>query len=118
MRISDWSSDVCSSDLHSQPSKNSEWRCGRGLRLWPRLPTGSTPYIGGNTVVGRLLAKSKMRHQAAERPWPAADRNRQRSVEREGPPPFPRAVRRLGNALDKIDQIGKASGRERVCRYG
>src|SRR3546814_11974240 len=51
--------DASSTTLHSQPSKNGEWRCGRGRRLWPRLPAGSTPYIGGNTIVGRLLARSE-----------------------------------------------------------
>src|SRR3546814_16663230 len=103
MRISDWSSDVCSSDLVEPPAQ----RLAIGVHVGDRL--------GGDARIHRRLG----------------DRDRdflhQPRIERRGDDIFG-AERVLGAvserdflwhllARQRGEQIGRASGRERVCQY-
>src|SRR3546814_20309754 len=86
MRISDWSSDVCSSDLR-QIVRTCAQQCGRRVRL---------------------RAERRAAHQHPERlEWrpagPAVSGDHPRQGLQAGPP--------------RAQQIGRASGRERVGRY-
>src|SRR3546814_10824196 len=91
MRISDWSSDVCSSDLPTGPGKDTHRRseCGSGR---PEIPThqvydGSISFVSG-------LRHWEARVAAAGRIW----------------------LRGAVLTPPKL-QIGRASCRERVCPY-
>src|SRR3546814_3322595 len=91
MRISDWSSDVCSSDLQWQPDVR---------RIQPVAPApygqqGQGP--GGPQVPGQVAQRACRVRQAGP-------------VERCGVPGFPVAD-------PVIAEIGRASCRERVCQY-
>src|SRR3546814_16737187 len=76
MRISDWSSDVCSSDLYLDPNApivnlqdNNGWpaSCGGGstvqtirVRNGARIPGGSSSYYPNNTGGALLASDSNM----------------------------------------------------------
>src|SRR3546814_14603857 len=102
MRISDWSSDVCSSDLLA----------------------GSTPAVadGRRGAVQRRHRDRDDVQQAAAQGRPAIDAHGREADVREGRPrhagadrtPLPRSARG-GMILEA--QIGRASCRERVCQY-
>src|SRR3546814_13460676 len=111
MRISDWSSDVCSSDL----------------RVWDQdsapLPAQHERYFDQSPDLHRLPAADRRRPAPfpyrAQRRFVEAlkaaalrDGNRgDRTVEIEG-------QREHNNALLMVaPEIGRASGRERVCQY-
>src|SRR3546814_8921362 len=91
MRISDWSSDVCSSDLGEMVTD--------GCRATEPSQTGRTApvYIG-------VFADPGARH--AERFLPVQPRGL-----RDLGPAHP------GDQLPLRDEIGRASCRERVCQY-
>src|SRR3546814_13745789 len=94
MRISDWSSDVCSSDLLDDPRVGgSDPRAGKGL----------------GPTIGYAIGSREPEAAAAE-PEPGDDLEPGvRATERELPEHI--------EAADP-EQIGTASARERVCRYG
>src|SRR3546814_10052416 len=56
MRISDWSSDVCSSDLHQA------WRARQGTRLEARLHVGQRLERQGDKFGARLGIGNARRH--------------------------------------------------------
>src|SRR3546814_19304778 len=85
MRISDWSSDVCSSDLTFSIRKN----LGRRPSTKRRKSQSSVPR--GSCVLCRLPAVLNDWH---------------------GGPPI-----RTSTSPSLIPEIGRASGRERVCQY-
>src|SRR3546814_17723576 len=88
MRISDWSSDVCSSDLgRTRPAAVRGWA---GAVAGAAVRDAVVPHAGG--------IRAALRHRARTRP-------RSRARGRRG---LPRRGRR---------EIGRASGRERVCQY-
>src|SRR3546814_1043101 len=98
MRISDWSSDVCSSDLERQP--------GDGLTIRDRLEQDAEV--------------ARHRHLLAHDPVHLADRHlcrhrifpfQERVATVARPPPTD------GDAREPAVQIGRASCRERVCQY-
>src|SRR3546814_7901830 len=97
MRISDWSSDVCSSDLitdQAKPVKTSLDNPGR-----PGIPEGMPPYNDENLIM--LSAAARLASP------PLADQLAARSAA------FHRAI-----ATDRPSaEIGRASGRERVWTY-
>src|SRR3546814_7355103 len=89
MRISDWSSDVCSSDLHTAKSCNKASACalarvpttrGRGVGA----PAASRPDVEGNTALNAKVLRLIL------------------------------ALVPLGAF---VLEIGRASCRERVCQY-
>src|SRR3546814_6360093 len=99
MRISDWSSDVCSSDLF-------QYRFD-----WPSGDWGSLPIEGGVEVAYKSeleAAADPAAHLEAIR----ARLNRMRS-------PF-RTAEKFGveDIIDPRDKIGGASCRDRVCQDG
>src|SRR3546814_3368688 len=87
MRISDWSSDVCSSDLLAVPVAGDEL----SARLYvPAEKAGAllVYFHGGGWVVGGLAAFDPLCRELA-----------------------------AGAGVAIISEIGRASGRERVCQY-
>src|SRR3546814_17098140 len=88
MRISDWSSDVCSSDLiaaHIDPA-------AAGISHKPLLPTAST---------------TNHLKEGWEPPFRGGVKQKRRRSD-DGPAPL--------SAVRKVE-IGRASCRERVCQY-
>src|SRR3546814_15213188 len=101
MRISDWSSDVCSSDLERECSPDSgQWQ--GGLTTWP-----------GTCVLGRSpMTISAFRLGGAHFPQtPRRLSNRSRW------PPTRVAAGIADGGSASRREIGRASCRERVCPY-
>src|SRR3546814_20541242 len=109
MRISDWSSDVCSSDLGGVLFVTIEDETGiaNGI-LWPdrfeiyRRQIMSASMIG---MRGRLQKEGEVIHIICDRIVDHDD-----------------ALRAIGRveiavAPSRADQMGRASGRDRVCQY-
>src|SRR3546814_15875023 len=115
MRISDWSSDVCSSDL---PLRAGVARTGQGGGLpYPRQPHGRAQEVRQGQGAPQLPVLEALNPTVLEN----------RVVPATAPPFFmPRstdgsvrnAPRRRGGCLRAArTQIGRASCRERVCQY-
>src|SRR3546814_17149852 len=103
MRISDWSSDVCSSDLQAIRPKGDRRRTNRALvARWKQAAAYRKITFFGDFVNQAI----------ASNPEPISLRN---------------DIRTLGKTLGDVikdcegkaiyDEIGRASGRERVCKY-
>src|SRR3546814_15814699 len=98
MRISDWSSDVCSSDLRDEPL------CLAGLDH-RRLGIGR--HDEATAGPGDAADVFRVEHRAgADKGFRAA------SLGERGD-----ALERLRRVQRHLDQIGRASCRERVCQY-
>src|SRR3546814_20566674 len=103
MRISDWSSDVCSSDLAAE----AEWQRASGRPIKDRV---------------EISASGRVR-QTAFQADPVVRRFRDGStrIERTVPGSFYEIITRdIDPETGKMDlrfEIGRASCRERVCRY-
>src|SRR3546814_13014416 len=102
MRISDWSSDVCSSDLVGRMAVLRDWR-GGGV---------------GDALLHALL------RQARELGWNDIILNAQVSAQsfyaRHGFVPVGERFIEAGiehQAMRRRIEIGRAAGRERVCQY-
>src|SRR3546814_20566359 len=117
MRISDWSSDVCSSDLaldlaFLQHTKQFYLHVGRHIADFveeDRAAVGRLePALAGLERTGEraLFMTEQLRFQKLARNGPAVDRDEARAPSRR---PFVKA------ALDH--PICRASCRERVCQY-
>src|SRR3546814_17192797 len=113
MRISDWSSDVCSSDLHAATE------CSQG-----RATGAFSPQL---IAIRRSAAAGSLhgdRLQTAQRPRPVGRQPRRGRVDRNvlSQPRMIEMIERIGRCMMDIEvagriQIGRASGRERVCQY-
>src|SRR3546814_11190108 len=91
MRISDWSSDVCSSDLITDIEEQEDEHRGHAAVPFPiGAPGRAPPKRAGNE----------------------ADRGEQGSRKRD------RARRHKSEGMPPNDQTGRATCRERVCQYG
>src|SRR3546814_5036879 len=99
MRISDWSSDVCSSDLGE--SARSLLQRNMGFRK------GATFRVSATTT--RYASRRQLSTEQDEE-W-SHEKAAWFHRERPGSGPRPRTARR------RPRQIGRASGRERVCQY-
>src|SRR3546814_8046598 len=97
MRISDWSSDVCSSDLQASLDLR---------RLERNSPTN------GQVIVAHSHKSTGGFSHAAR--GPSLDHPKRRESIRHiacSPP------KRVGILQSDIEQIGRASGRDSVCQY-
>src|SRR3546814_21172534 len=103
MRISDWSSDVCSSDLNSPLAS---WSRQRG-----RDSGAGARYGGGLMRHVAIVGSGPAGYYTAEAPQKADDI----AVDVIDRLPVPYGLIRTGVAPDH--QIGSASCRERVCKY-
>src|SRR3546814_16947305 len=92
MRISDWSSDVCSSDL---------------------LPAGRRTAGGGRVARHRAAARRDVQGRPLAQGNPGGVRFP--PAVGDGQPAV--ALRGMGGARAAGDQIGRASGRESGCQY-
>src|SRR3546814_9487298 len=109
MRISDWSSDVCSSDLSSRRALLERFRAGSNAVL-----VGSASFWEGIDVPGdalTLVAIDKLPFAPPDDPVLEARLNLCRS---QGGNPF--MEYQLPEAAIAL-KIGRASGRERVGQY-
>src|SRR3546814_11527967 len=104
MRISDWSSDVCSSDLHHRS------------QLAGVSGHGKANSSGGNAAEIRLHARDLVAGSLKAGDFTLLDDIDTQSVGRPGVTPSHRIVSRGAGAC-LIDEIGSASCRERVCQY-
>src|SRR3546814_6659225 len=103
MRISDWSSDVCSSDLFAPRSRTRCLDRAAGGRIMTITPEEIAAFADG-----QMEGDAKARVAAAV----AADPQLARQVEAH------RALAaRLAGHFAPILEIGSASCRERVCQY-
>src|SRR3546814_19771332 len=118
MRISDWSSDVCSSDLQSIVSEKVEEQIDIELRLIrpePRsatAPLGSAagPNVGRSRELLSILYNSGLSpHNALFEPLKLRQAHRKYIS-----PPSSRRSRQFPRFRN---QIGRASCRARVCQY-
>src|SRR3546814_1052010 len=104
MRISDWSSDVCSSDLDNRVERRV-----RRIRLGKAGESEAVPELSVEVLRGHRIATATagMVHPGAEHT--AVGLHHELGGRNRAPP----------LALDpRIDQIGRASCRERVWQYG
>src|SRR3546814_15890603 len=127
MRISDWSSDVCSSDLPAgpDPTITTSWTSGvlirasqqQGDALGNSGPDGGIPSGCASDQLS-VGAGGALRPQEG-----AGDREQQPDEAVGGPDVL--VAEHGGGEVDVEDthqnhaeqQIGRASGRERVCKY-
>src|SRR3546814_18013780 len=103
MRISDWSSDVCSSVLLAAPlAVETQWRAGRRKEFAAR---------GSRAAAGKLFSPDGCSHEArgAATPTPGFTTRQGRL----GPNRYERRSGQLG-----IPEIGRESGRDREGQYG
>src|SRR3546814_18892173 len=113
MRISDWSSDVCSSDL---PDQLAATRLRRAL-MWNMIGTASAFLLGIIAIAGAFAMGSDWlgNSRANDLPRLSAElglKLYQTSSMRPGI--FGTAVIADSSVINK--KIGRASGRERVCQ--
>src|SRR3546814_2057978 len=105
MRISDWSSDVCSSDLSPMPRF---WAMKR-LRLFVSTDQArlwAPPGVEGSCHILSSSCRTTVPSPSI-RPWQVDPA--QEATPRKRPPPSP--CERAG------EELGRASCRERVCQY-
>src|SRR3546814_15896322 len=102
MRISDWSSDVCSSDLRDQHRSRFRWR---------KHEIGSAEIL---VVEGDFLQQ----RPAGDNPVPAKAWRKEewRRLSMKRLHAFERILDKSG-IVDAVVMIGRASCRERVCQY-
>src|SRR3546814_11934670 len=107
MRISDWSSDVCSSDLQS-----GHQAAGKRIAAQPNLHRHALD--DAHEIAGRIVGGDQAKGRTAAR-REAVDK----SVQRHVGIAVDAAAYRLAGAdmLELRLQIGRASCRERVCQY-
>src|SRR3546814_15665973 len=125
MRISDWSSDVCSSDLRSLDHTRIERRLAAddgGVELVPVLYSENRPGVDGGVLQqekpSRPLGAVQRRavHRARVMEGDHAGMSGEGNRLRE----FDAAGNRIdAAAIDPVDMVetGRASCRERVCQY-
>src|SRR3546814_5097047 len=73
MRISDWSSDVCSSDLLAGP----------GLHATPRDPAGGRAAMAGHPRIGAVVQQGVERPPAGQGAQQPVERSEERRVGKE-----------------------------------
>src|SRR3546814_9426260 len=97
MRISDWSSDVCSSDLHAEL----------------RFQSGALLFDGGRLAkaVDRDVRALGRKRAGRGKPDAAGRSGHKRALALQKHRETPRSV------LGGIEEIGRASCRERLCQY-
>src|SRR3546814_8590308 len=100
MRISDWSSDVCSSDLEIGPDAPAE--LVRFIRCRSHLRAAAVAKAGIESEPGGGGGNRQRRHQ---QPWEGLSRELRALSQGRKP------------SLCRAFQIGRASCRERVCQY-
>src|SRR3546814_14079908 len=102
MRISDWSSDVCSSDLHAR---------GRAITdyILDRTKNGSIASGDGERLAGAMTAFARMYEAHTAREDTVIFPEFKKTI-------GPKTYHELGEQFEEIE-IGRASGRERVCQY-
>src|SRR3546814_20264956 len=98
MRISDWSSDVCSSDLHAGRARG-------GLLMRWKLPW---PKLAASSASDDEQPDGWQRH---------VDALRQAGIPEPGEAVQGRRPATVADEQALYDEIGRASCRERECRY-
>src|SRR3546814_14330119 len=111
MRISDWSSDVCSSDL---PQRTYWFRRRTGAATTAEVDRKAAlpaPLLPSPRIPALQFGQLARRHNRLD---PVAHVQR---AEDRGEVDLDRALADVEIARDALVQIGRASCRERVCQY-
>src|SRR3546814_11851773 len=108
MRISDWSSDVCSSDLYSVRA-----------RLGPILSSRGSWRRSGSAAESKSCDRPEANLSTPKRCQCSETRNSRKVSDQAMPDCNPLLWNEATVLLlfKKIDKIGRASCRERVCQY-
>src|SRR3546814_16941310 len=114
MRISDWSSDVCSSDLTRRPSALT---CASCALLWvcsasrdrPTLLMSATALMSSSQKAAAILSQ-RVRESRSDGAWGR--------VMAASPRAGLRPARTWRCRAGWREEVGRASGRERVGEYG
>src|SRR3546814_13696864 len=109
MRISDWSSDVCSSDLHEQPDDPGEAEFAEVAREIIGAERRAPPTLGVSPRNDRR--GERMLKGPAEAGDEQQHQQRGKAGRKSQPDEGKAGDRRTGR------KIGRASCRERVCQY-
>src|SRR3546814_14211769 len=116
MRISDWSSDVCSSDLEALAAAEQlaadDGTSVEVIDLRTVAPLDTAPILESVAKTGRLLVA----HEAVTPFGIGAEIAA--VVAREAFWDLDAPIERVGAAATPPPSIGRASSRERVCQYG
>src|SRR3546814_11069023 len=110
MRISDWSSDVCSSDLRAARARGT---AGRGHHRGPA--DGAQPRRADNALRGTTM--SIERSQSPTQPDAARDVGRDKADTRPREPAPREKVADFQRLLQGKREMGRASWRDRGCKY-
>src|SRR3546814_11815690 len=108
MRISDWSSDVCSSDLVASGAFGTRWRVGGQVAF--EAPSRDAPLVSITMRFDHVASHKLLRMRIVTN----AEAGAQSAM----------LAALIGAALTLLlvgavyNQIGRASCRERVCQYG
>src|SRR3546814_19104892 len=113
MRISDWSSDVCSSDLREMDMDGVRLRLHRPVAV-AKLPIMLYIHGGGWTLFSIDTHERLMREDAGRAGIAVLGIAYSLSTESN----FPVDLREWAAALGRIAAIGRGSGGERVCGAG
>src|SRR3546814_13980366 len=105
MRISDWSSDVCSSDLRAAAAEREQAAQGGGTAGGDAAPAVPGQPAAGNSTA-ETTPQTTPAATAAGSQTPAAQASRAYANDNTG----------LNRLVGQVE-IGRASGRERVCQY-
>src|SRR3546814_14219048 len=112
MRISDWSSDVCSSDLVALAGETvmAGLSCGDPSPLaWEILAAGADDFVAVDDSLVAPAMKSLADGVDGDRPVVAGE---------SGVAGLAVLLAARDDPRLRSAQIGRASGRERVCQYG
>src|SRR3546814_17529080 len=116
MRISDWSSDVCSSDLWGDGNESS------GARVKRRRRGGARPHWPRGQELAAEPLLQKPTHLTASAPCGSGFcrelfRDPPSKLSPHAPPATRGWCRVLPSARGWRRKVGRGSGRERVCEY-
>src|SRR3546814_11619327 len=113
MRISDWSSDVCSSDLQREVGRDHERSLARnGKFVGTRTVEEAAAAAAGGQHRNQASGEDQFTHQFSDSVFAPFSRSRSARASRISTPKVMAASARL-----KLRKIGRASWRESVCPY-
>src|SRR3546814_20619326 len=125
MRISDWSSDVCSSDLTSKEPIDGISIAGvfKGQKIERNAPLffehyGARGILDGRWKLVSLAPEGPGHKRKTYRPWHLYDIATDRTEMHDLADAHPEIVPRLDREWKEWgkDEVGRTSGRERVCQ--
>src|SRR3546814_16248273 len=121
MRISDWSSDVCSSDLFDSPTGKGAFGTVDGKRI----SLGNARFLSESGIDVSALEQQadELRQDGATAIFIGIDKQAAGILAiadaiQATTAEVIAALRKAGIRVEMVTEIGRASGRERVCKNG